>query len=201
MSTPDTELQEFSAKLLNLEPLIYNDSHSIIRRSRSNNLMTNSNQRSLAAILAAGTLCGAMDISAAFLTWMPRGVSPRIILQGIASGLLGPSAFQGGAATTVLGLFLHFFIAFSWATIFYLVSRALPVLTRSPLIFGPLYGITVYLVMYWVVMPLSRFHRGRFSVFNMVIAIITHIICVGGPIALMVSRYSGQAELTSSANS
>ncbi|HEU5404148.1 MAG TPA: hypothetical protein VFU86_22520, partial [Terriglobales bacterium] len=114
--------------------------------------------------------------------------------------LLGPSAFQGGAATTALGLLLHFFIAFSWATAFYLASRAFPVLTRRPLVFGPLYGITVYLMMYWVVMPLSRFHRGGFSVFNTVIAIITHIVCVGTPIALMVSRYSRRPELTLRAN-
>ncbi len=163
----------------------------------------NMKPRPLAAILAAGTLCGAMDISAAFVTWMPRGISPQIILQGIASGLLGPSAFQGGTATAALGLILHFFIAFTWATLFYLASRALPTLTHRPFLFGPLYGIFVYLIMYWVVQPLSRFHKGPFSVFNTVIAIITHIICVGTPIALMVSRYSIRFErsFTSQASS
>ncbi len=165
--------------------------------------MPNDNSHPMAPILAAGLLCGVMDISAAFITWMPRGVSPRIILQGIASGLRGPSAFQGGPATAALGLVLHFLIAFAWATIFYLAARQLPILIRRPLVFGPLYGVAVYLVMYWVVMPLSRFHRGPFSVFNTVIAIITHIICVGTPIALMVSRYSHQLEpaLTSRASS
>lgn len=137
-----------------------------------------------------------MDIFAAFITWMPRGVSAERILQSIASGLLGPLAFQGGAGTTALGLLLHFLIAFIWATVFYLASRAIPALTRRPIAVGPLYGIVVYLIMYWVVMPLSRVHRGGFSVSNTVIAIITHIICVGMPIALMVSRYSRQPELT-----
>lgn len=163
--------------------------------------MTNATSRPLTAILAAGLLCGAMDISAAFITWMPRGVSPTIILQGISSGLLGPSAFQGGAATAALGLFLHFFIAFNWATIFYLASGHFVALTRNPFFSGPLYGIVVYSIMYWVIQPLSRFHKGPFSVFNTVVAIITHIICVGTPIALMVSRYSRQPELTSAANS
>jgi hypothetical protein len=163
--------------------------------------MTNAQSRPLPAILAAGTLCGAMDMSAAFITWMPHGVSASAILQSIASGLLGPSAFQRGVATTALGLLLHFFIAYSWATLFYFASRAFPVLIRRALVFGPLYGIAVYLVMYWVVMPLSRFHRGRFSLFNTVIAIITHIICVGMPIALMVSRYSRQPELNLRASS
>jgi hypothetical protein len=157
--------------------------------------------RPLPAILAAGLLCGVLDITAAFITWIPRGVSARLILQSISSGLLGPSAFQGGAATAALGLFFHFFFAFTWAAIFYLASRAFPVLTRRPLVFGPLYGITVYVVMYWIVMPLSRVHRGQFSIVNTVIAIITHIICVGTPIALMVTRYSRQPELTSRASS
>ena len=200
--------------MLNLEHLIYNNSRSIrpFPNGGTANVVTNSDRiglnlamkskpRSLAAILAAGLLCGAMDITAAFITWVPRGVSARIILQGIASGLLGPSAFQGGPGTAALGLLLHFFIAFSWATAFYLASRAFPVLTRRPLVFGPLYGISVYVIMYWVVMPLSRFHRGPFSVFNTAVAVITHIVCVGTPIALMVSRYSRPPELTSRANS
>ncbi|MDT8067743.1 MAG: hypothetical protein ROO76_06200 [Terriglobia bacterium] len=156
--------------------------------------MNQNASRQLAAIVAAGTLCGCMDISAAFVTWMPRGVSPRIILQGIASALLGPSAFHEGTPTMALGLFLHFFIAFSWATVFYLASRSFPVLTRRPLLFGPLYGILVYLVMYWVVMPLSRFHGASRSIFNTVVAIVTHIFCVGLPIAFMVSRYSNRAQ-------
>lgn len=174
----------------------YNPEHR-----RSKNPMTADQTRPLPVILAAGLLCGVLDISAAFITWIPRGVSARAILQGISSGLLGPSAFQGGTATAALGLFFHFFFAFTWATIFYVASRVLPVFTRRPLLCGPLYGIAVYLVMYWVVMPLSRFHRGPFSVRNTVIAIITHIICVGTPIALVVSRYSRPPELTSRASS
>ena len=76
-----------------------------------------------AVIVAAGLLCGAMDITAAFITWVPKGVSPRRLLQGIASGLLGPAAFRGGLPTTALGLTLHFLIAFTAAAVFYAASR------------------------------------------------------------------------------
>lgn len=163
--------------------------------------MTAAQTRPIRAILTAGLLCGVLDISAAFITWMPRGVTAKLILQSISSGLLGASAFQGGAATASLGLCLHFLIAFTWATIFYLAARQAPFLIRRPLLFGPLFGIGVYVVMYWVVMPLSRVHRGQFSIFNTVIALVTHIICVGTPIALVVSHYSRRPELTSAANS
>jgi hypothetical protein len=142
------------------------------------------------AIFWAGLAAGILDISAAFITWAPRGVMPIRILQSVASGLLGPSSYQGGSATAALGLGLHFFIAYSWATIFYIASRRIPLMTRRPVASGVLYGVFVYLVMYWVVIPLSHMRRGPFSLFNTVIAIITHIVCVGLPIALMVRRHA-----------
>jgi hypothetical protein len=142
--------------------------------------------KSMSTILAAGFLCGAMDITAAFITWVPQGVPARLILQGIASGLLGMSAFRGGFATAALGLGLHFFIAIVAAGVFYAASRKFPWLVRYPYVAGVLYGVAVYIVMYWIVLPLSCFHRGPYSVAHTVIAILTHIVCVGLPIALVV---------------
>jgi hypothetical protein len=142
------------------------------------------------AILWGGLIAGAMDITAAFMTWGLRGVRPVRILQGIATGLLGPAAFQGGASTAALGALLHFFIAFSAATVFYLASRKLAFLTQRAVLAGILYGVAVYLVMYWVVMPLSAVSRRPFSWNAVIVAIITHIVCVGLPISLSVQRYS-----------
>lgn len=152
-------------------------------------LMVQPRSRVFGAIVAAGMLCGVLDITAAFVTWMPQGVSPVIILKGIASGMLGASAFNGGAGTAVLGLALHFLIALSAATVFYVSSRRLTWLVRRPFLSGPLYGIAVYLVMYWIVLPLSNFHKRPFSVTAATIAVVTHIFCVGLPIALVTSQF------------
>src|ERR1700745_2323789 len=65
----------------------------------------------------------------------------------IAAGLLGKSAFQGGAATYLLGVLLHFFIACSAATIYSLASRMLPFLAEYPLVCGLFFGMAVELVM------------------------------------------------------
>jgi len=146
--------------------------------------------RAVPAIFWAGLIAGVMDITAAFVTWAPQGVSPIRILQGIASGLLGPKSFAGGWKTAALGAVCHFFIAFSAATVFYVASRKLTFMTRRPIVSGILYGIAVYLVMYWIVMPLSNFHKRPFSWSATVIAIITHMVCVGTPISLVVHRYS-----------
>jgi uncharacterized membrane protein YagU involved in acid resistance len=146
--------------------------------------------RALSAIFWAGLLCGCMDISAAFITWYPKGVKPARLLRGIAAGLLGSKSFSGGVSTAVLGACIHFTVAFSAATVFYLASRKLNFMTRQPFLYGPLYGILVYLFMYWVVMPLSARHPAPFSWTNTIIAIITHIICVGTPIAVVESYFS-----------
>jgi len=152
-------------------------------------IAANRNSRALPAIFWAGLLCGCMDISAAFITWYPKGIMPARILRGVAAGLLGRKSMSGGWHTALLGLAIHFFIAFSAATVFYLASRKLRFMVRQPFIYGPIYGVLVYGFMYWVVMPLSARPPGPFSWFNTIIAIITHIICVGTPIALVESRF------------
>lgn len=89
-----------------------------------------------------------------------------------------------------LGLAFHFLIAFLAATVFYFASRKLSFLTSRPALSGVLYGVTVYVVMYWIVMPLSNYRRGPVALAPTIVAIATHIVCVGLPIALMVRRYS-----------
>jgi hypothetical protein len=141
-------------------------------------------------IAFAGLACGVLDITAAFLTWLPRGVSPYRLLQAIASGLLGFGAFRGGWPTALLGAAIHFFIAFSVAAIFYGASRKLQFLTRRAILSGFAFGISVYLVMYWIVMPLSRLQPMPFSLSRSLIAIVTHMLCVGLPISLVVRGYT-----------
>lgn len=141
-------------------------------------------------IAMAGLACGVLDITAAFLTWLPRGVSPYRLLQAIASGLLGFAAFRGGWPTALLGAAIHFFIAFCVAAIFYAASRKLEFMTRGAMLSGFAFGIAVYLVMYWIVMPLSRLQPMPFSFLRNLIAIVTHMFCVGLPIALVVRRYA-----------
>jgi hypothetical protein len=152
--------------------------------------LSNVKGRGLPTIFWAGLLCGAIDITAAFVTWVPRGATPMGILQGIASGLLGSKSFEGGWPTAMLGAAIHFFIAFSAAAVFYLASRKFFFLTQRPILSGLFYGVAVYLVMYWIVMPLARFHGAPRTVLSTAIAVVTHMVCVGLPISLVVRRSS-----------
>ena len=72
-------------------------------------------RRALFVIFWAGSLCGVLDITAAFVTWALKGIMPARILQGIAAGLLGLKSFDGGMPTAALGLAFHFLIAFTAA--------------------------------------------------------------------------------------
>jgi hypothetical protein len=141
-------------------------------------------------ILWAGLTCGVMDITAALVVYgSVYGVRPIQLLQGIASGLLGRQAYRGGIATALLGLALHFLIAFSAAAVYFLLSRKFPFLLQQAVVSGVLYGVAVYFFMQQVV-ALSATMKNPFSIKLMLIGIVIHIFCVGLPIALLVRKYS-----------
>ena len=148
------------------------------------------------AILTAGLVVGVLDISSAFVIWWQRGVGARRGLQGIAAGLLGAKSFDGGLVTAGLGLGLHFFVALVVVSIFYLASRKIEFLTIHPVVSGVLYGIGVYIVMYWFVLPMA-FPTFRHRMGNELLAVAIHISLIGLPCALIVRRYSQQTRQSS----
>jgi len=145
----------------------------------------------LAAIASAGLIAGVLDILSAVVLSIVYGGTPTRMLQGIASGAIGRDAARaGGAATALLGLGFHFLIAFTAAALYYAASRKLPILVERPFLFGPLYGIAVWLVMSRVVIPLSRIMPRPFNPTSAAIQIAIHIFLIGLPIALIVRRFS-----------
>ena len=137
------------------------------------------------AIFAGGLIAGALDLASAFIIYGP-GV-PR----GIAAGLLGGAALQGGAGTYALGILLHFFIACSAAAIYYAASRKLEFMIEHAVVCGVFYGITVFLVMNLIVLPLSALHaKGPYQLVGLIRGLLIHMICIGLPIAFSVRRFS-----------
>jgi hypothetical protein len=144
------------------------------------------------AIFWTGSLCGVLDVTAAFVVYSYFGLKPIPLLQGIAAGLLGAQAWSGGLGTAALGLACHFFIAFSAAAVFFTASRRIRYLIGHPGVSGALYGVAVYFFMNRVVVQLSAARKYPFSLEGMLIGVTIHIFCVGLPIALMVRRFSTQ---------
>jgi uncharacterized membrane protein YagU involved in acid resistance len=103
-------------------------------------------------VVAGGLIAGTLDI---FVATAINHVGPGVILQAIASGLLGKASFHEGAGTVLLGLGLQWGMSLIIAAIYGLASLRLPALARQPLRFGALFGVGVFIVMSFVVVPLS----------------------------------------------
>jgi hypothetical protein len=139
----------------------------------------------LLAIAMGGLTAGTLDLTQAFILFGRR--VPLVI----AAGLLGRQALHGGAATYVLGVLLHFFIAFSATAIYYAASRRLAFLKEHPLVCGLFYGIAVELVMGYIVLPLSALHAtGPYELHNVLQGLAVHMVVVGLPIAYSVRRFA-----------
>ena len=103
-------------------------------------------------VLAAGVIAGSIDIGAASLI---SGLSPVVILHAVASGLLGKEAFTGGAGTALLGLLLQLGISILIAAIYLLVTAPWPGMRRRWPLTGVVAGIVIFVVMNYLVVPLS----------------------------------------------
>lgn len=144
----------------------------------------------LRTILTAGLIAGALDgLDAAVVIALLNKVSPVRVFQFIASGLIGVSAFHGGVAAALLGVGLHFTIAMGAAATFYFASLRLQFLLRKPFLWGPLYGMAVFLFMHYLVVPMSATPKqGSATAADYLNLISSHIFFVGIPIALIIGR-------------
>ena len=148
--------------------------------------------QALRAIVTAWLVVGVLDITSAFVIATIKGTGSIRMLQGIASGLLGRPSLDGGLVTAGLGLAIHFFIALVVVSVFYLASRKINFLTEQPLISGLFYGMTVYLVMYWIVIRLV-FPNAHPSLSRDLTAVLVHMVLIGLPTALVLSHFSKQS--------
>ena len=142
------------------------------------------------AIFTAGVVCGVLDGLSATGVAAYSGVGPMRVFQGIASGLLGHSSFQGGIATVLLGMLLHFVVATGAAAVYYFFSRWLPMMIDHPIICGIAFGVLVHLFMTFVVIPLSAIGRRPFVLQSFVTYLIVSMIVIGPSIALPIRRFS-----------
>jgi hypothetical protein len=149
-----------------------------LRSSRKGNART--------AIAVGGLVAGTLDLTQA-LTLFGSHV-PLVI----AAGLLGRQVIKdGGVGTYILGVCLHFFIAFSAAAVYYAASRRLGFLKEHPLVCGLFYGAAVDQVMSLIVLPLSALHeRGPYELHDIILGLVVHMVVIGLPISFSVRRFA-----------
>lgn len=147
-----------------------------------------SRPRAAVAVLCGGAAAGILDLAYAILVYSPR--HPILIPQTIATGILGTGAYRDGASSAVLGIVLHFVIAFVSAATFVIASRRYTLLVRLPLLSGALFGAIVWVVMHTVVLPLSRVPHFPHPFLMRFWELLEHCAFVGIPIALATRAFA-----------
>lgn len=148
----------------------------------------------LPAIIAGGLLAGTLDAASAIHNFGWR------MFYGIASGLLGSKANPaagGGAMVWMLGVALHFLIAFGSAAAYCVSTRWLSCLRERFLVGGIMCGIAVFLAMNLVVLPLSAvpFPVGPFTVQSLRLGLLYTTLLVGLPISLSLWFFARRSRL------
>jgi hypothetical protein len=113
----------------------------------------------LRASIYAGFVAGTVDVGAACLI---NHVPPGPVLRFIASALLG-TPISHNAWVYCLGMVLQWAMSMLIAAVFVIASSRVPFLMQRPLIAGLGFGTAVYVVMTFVVLPLSRAKGGPIS--------------------------------------
>jgi len=148
--------------------------------------------RKIRAILWIGLVAGTLDITENLGFNHFRGISPGRVFQYIASGLIGLKSFQSGWNSVALGVAIHYAIALTWTGIFLVAALKFPTTTRRPVLSGVIYGCLVYLIMTFMVLPLSGVPHppAAITIASRINAVLALIFCIGLPISLLTRRTS-----------
>jgi hypothetical protein len=144
-------------------------------------------RQALQTILIAWMLAGTLDIATAVLYYAGLSITrATTLLQGIASGVLGATAFAGGLETAAFGLVLHYLITLIWTLVLFVCLEVFKALTRHLALTGIVYGIVIWLTMNLIVLPLSKVRHAPIHLRPAIIAATILVFCIGLPIALVV---------------
>jgi len=142
-------------------------------------------------IVFGGLAIGVLDfIDASAFFPLYFGITVQRVWQSVSAGVLGrEAAIAGGWNTAMLGMLLHFTVAFCIATVYYFLARNISSLVRHPIISGLVYGVIANYVMQFIVIPLSSigWRSTPFDLGSTLNSVIGHALLVGVPVALIAS--------------
>src|SRR3954451_3703973 len=147
----------------------------------------------LTRLLRAGLLTGLIDgLFASVQSVAFYGSTVTRLFQGVASTLLGKSAIDGGNTPAVIGVLMHFGVAFGWSAVFLVLFTQSPRVRRvlsSP--YGVVKVAAVYGPCIWLVMSLAVIalvlHRPPTINVRWWIQLIGHFPFVGLPIVASIA--------------
>ena len=148
-----------------------------------------------ARLLKSTILTGVSDgLFSSLLVTVFYGSTFVRLWQGVASTLLGRTAFDGGIKIAVVGLAIHFSVAFGWSAVFLVIlSRASWVRALLYSRFGvvkvaAIYGPCVWLMMSVVIIPLITHRALPTLTYRWWIQLVGHFPFVGIPIVWSIGK-------------
>jgi len=140
--------------------------------------------RLLSATFITGIAAAAIEMVFVLPIQAAMGNSPLIVFQSIASGATGMAAYGGGIGSALQGVGWHVLISLVSALAYILAATRMRFLYVRPLIGGVLCGVVAYVVMNWIVIPLSAIGYHPASKPELVLlSFAIHLIGFGIPIA------------------
>lgn len=110
------------------------------------------------------------------------------VFQYISSAIIGPNAFAGGIKMTLIGLVLHYFIAFSFTLVFTIASTKTSILRKNVILSGIIYGIVVWTIMTLLIIPLTKIPAAPFNYERATLNVVILIFCIGLPISYLTAQ-------------
>lgn len=143
-----------------------------------------------ATIIKAGLIAGTLDIlSALSYYYIKTGKNPVNVLKYITTQVFGKTFFTDENAMAAMGLLIHYFIAFVWTIIFFLIYPRIKFLFKNSIVTGLIYGIFIWLIMNLVIVPLGALPKAPFKLSPAIINMLILMIAVGTPISLIIGKY------------
>lgn len=134
-------------------------------------------------------IAGTLDLTAAIFLAGRAGMSALDVLQFVASGPLGDVALTH-PAYGLAGVAVHFGIMTVMVAAYMVLAARRRTLVEHPLLAGLGYGLLLWFVMYWLVLP-TRWDNLPPPTNPTAIAgqLFCHLLLVGIPIALVARRH------------
>jgi hypothetical protein len=144
-------------------------------------------------VLLTGLFVGTTDLVAAYVSQLIKtGKFADKMLNYIAGGAIGlETSMNGGNWIQLMGLFFHYFIAFSFTLFFFLVFPRLKFLWFNKYLVGMLYGVFVALTMSRLILRLTPLPSNPFSLSNAIVGFLTLGVVLGIPIVYNAYKYYG----------
>ncbi|MBA2250026.1 MAG: hypothetical protein H0W12_07515 [Chitinophagaceae bacterium] len=145
-------------------------------------------------IFLTGLLVGTLDAIAAIINYSYNGGKhPEKIFQYIASGVFDKTS-HSSTAMIVIGIIFHYLIAMSFTVFYFLVCAKNNFTRNNKIIAGVIYGLFIWAVMEWVVVPMSNVNQFPFKLSQALIGAGILILAIGIPVSLLSAKYYSNYE-------